>query len=371
VEAAVEASAPGSGERQQADSAPTAESGLNDGRILVTGGAGFIGSALVWALNQRGRTDILVTDFLEPAKRWNGVVPLDSGGGNKRRNLAALKFADYVEADVFRARIQSDPGAFGRFGTVFHLGACSSTTERNEAYLQDNNFGCTRELAEWSLARGTRFIYASSAATYGDGAAGMDDRDENLARLYPLNLYGWSKQRFDLHAQKEGYLHRIVGLKYFNVFGPDEDHKGDMRSLVHKAYEQILATGKVSLFKSYRPEFKDGEQQRDFLYVKDAVEMTLHFAGRATTAGGLYNLGSGQASTWLALTSAIFAALDRAPDIEFIEMPAVLRDKYQYFTQADIAKLRSTGYDRPVTPLADAVRDYVRNYLVPGRRLGE
>jgi ADP-L-glycero-D-manno-heptose 6-epimerase len=338
--------------------------------ILVTGGAGFIGSALVWALNQRGRTDILVTDFLEPAKRWNGVVPLDSGCESKRRNLAALKFTDYVEADVFRARIQSDPRAFGRFGTVFHLGACSATTERNEAYLQDNNFGYTRELAEWSLAQGTRFIYASSAATYGDGAAGMDDKDENLARLYPLNLYGRSKQRFDLHAQKEGYLNRIVGLKYFNVFGPNEGHKGDMRSLVHKAYEQILAMGKVSLFKSYRPEFKDGEQKRDFLYVRDAVEMTLHFAENATTAGGLYNLGSGQASTWLALTSAIFAALDRTPKIEFIDMPAVLRDRYQYFTQADIAKLRATGYARPVIPLAEAVRDYVQNYLVPDRRLG-
>jgi len=339
-------------------------------RILVTGGAGFIGSALVWALNQRGRTEILVTDFLEPAKRWNGVVPLDSGRNDKRRNLATLKFTDFVEADVFRARIQSDPQAFGGFGTVFHLGACSATTERNEAYLRDNNFGYTRELAEWALAQSARFIYASSAATYGDGAAGMDDKDENLARLHPLNLYGWSKQQFDVHAQKEGYLGRIVGLKYFNVYGPNEDHKGDMRSLVHKAYQQILATGQVSLFRSYKPEFKDGEQQRDFLYVKDAVEMTLHFAERATAAGGLYNLGSGQANTWITLTSAIFAALGRPPRIEFIEMPEILRDRYQYFTQADIAKLRATGYARPLTPLAEAVHDYVCNYLVPDRRLG-
>jgi ADP-L-glycero-D-manno-heptose 6-epimerase len=339
--------------------------------VLVTGGAGFIGSALVWALNRRGRTDIVVTDYLEPGKRWNGVVPLDSGRESRRRNLASLKFRDCVEADVFRARIRSDPEAFGRFGTVFHLGACSSTTERNEAYLRDNNFGFTRDLAEWSLAQGARFIYASSAATYGDGAAGMDDGDDNLARLHPLNQYGWSKQQFDLHAQKEGYLGRIAGLKYFNVFGPNEDHKGDMRSLVHKACGQIRSEGKVSLFKSYKPEFKDGEQRRDFLYVKDAVEMTLHFAERARTAGGLYNLGSGEANTWLALTSAIFAALGRPPDIEFIEMPEALRDKYQYFTRADISRLRATGYDRPVTPLADAVRDYVQNYLVPDRRLGE
>jgi ADP-L-glycero-D-manno-heptose 6-epimerase len=161
-----------------------------------------------------------------------------------------------------------------------------------------------------------------------------------------------------------------VGLKYFNVFGPNEDHKGDMRSLVNKAYQQILATGRVQLFKSHRPDYQDGEQKRDFLYVKDAVEMTIHFAEKATTAGGLYNLGSGQANTWLALTGGIFAALGRTPNIEFIDMPAVLRDKYQYFTQADIAKLRAAGYAPPVTPLAEAVRDYVQGYLVPNKKLG-
>jgi ADP-L-glycero-D-manno-heptose 6-epimerase len=344
---------------------------LGQGRILVTGGAGFIGSALVWALNGRGLTDIVITDFLEPNKRWKDLVPLDAGRDGKRRNLAPLKFADFVEADIFRARLQVDPRAFGRFGTVFHLGACSSTTERNEAYLIDNNFAYTRELADWALAQEARFIYASSGATYGDGAAGMDDQDDNLARLRPLNLYGFSKQLFDLYAQREGLLNRIAGLKYFNVFGPNEDHKGDMRSLVNKAYQQILATGKVRLFKSCKPEFKDGEQQRDFLYVKDAVEMTLHFAEKATAAGGLYNIGSGQANTWLALTAAIFAALGRPPAVEFIEMPAALRDKYQYFTRADIAKLRRTGYTPPVTPLGEAVRDYVTNHLVPDKHLGE
>lgn len=327
------------------------------GRILVTGGAGFIGSALIWALNQRGLTDLVVTD----------VALTDE----KRRNFAPLKFAHYVDAGDLRARIAQDPNAFGQFSTVFHLGACSSTTEKNFTYLLDNNFAVTKELAAWSLARGTRFIYASSAATYGDGAQGMDDRDDNLARLKPLNLYGESKHLFDLHARQAGWLPRIVGLKYFNVFGPNEDHKGDMRSLVNKAYRQILATGEVGLFKSYKPEFKDGEQQRDFLYVKDAVEMTLHFAEKATTAGGLYNLGSGQAQTWLALAQAIFAALGRKPAIRFIDMPGELQGKYQYFTQANIAKLRATGYDRAMTPLPDAVRDYVQNYLVPGRKLGE
>ncbi|HUL53909.1 MAG TPA: ADP-glyceromanno-heptose 6-epimerase [Opitutaceae bacterium] len=341
------------------------------GRILVTGGAGFIGSALVWALNRRGRSDIVITDFLAPAKKWRDLVPLDAGREEKRRNLAPLKFADCVEADIFRARVQSEPGAFGRFGTVFHLGACSSTTERNEAYLTDNNFAYTRELAEWALAQGARFVYASSAATYGDGSAAMDDKDDNLARLRPLNLYGRSKHLFDLHAQRAGLLDRIVGLKYFNVFGPNEDHKGDMRSLVHKAYGQILAEGKARLFKSYKPEFKDGEQRRDFLYVKDAVEMTLHFAETATAAAGLYNIGSGEANTWLTLTAGIFAALGRPPAIEFIDMPAALRSRYQYFTQADISKLRRTGYARAVTPLTEAVREYVRDYLMPGKRLGE
>jgi ADP-L-glycero-D-manno-heptose 6-epimerase len=328
-----------------------------DGRILVTGGAGFIGSALVWELNRRGHTDIVLTDVDETTA--------------KRRNLSPLKYAELVDAAVLRAALAKNPASFGRFSAAFHLGACSSTTEMNVAYLADNNTAYTRELAAWALAQGTRFIYASSAATYGDGSAGMDDRDENLARLRPLNPYGDSKHRFDLLAQREGWLGRIVGLKYFNVFGPNEDHKGDMRSVVNKAFGQIAETGRVRLFKSYRPDIRDGEQRRDFLYVKDAVDMTLHFAEGGWGAGGLFNIGSGEAHTWLDLVRAVFAALGREPDVEFIEMPPALRDKYQYFTRADISKLRANGYSRPVTPLAEAVGDYVRNYLVPGKRLGE
>ena len=229
----------------------------------------------------------------------------------------------------------------------------------------------TKELAAWSLEHGARFIYASSAATYGDGAQGMEDTNDELQRLRPLNMYGYSKHLFDLHAQREGWLERIVGVKYFNVFGPNEDHKADMRSLVHKAYQQILTTGRVQLFKSHKPDFKDGEQMRDFLYVKDAIEMTLHFAERATTAGGLYNLGSGEANTWLTLTRAIFAALGREPNIEFIDMPDVLRGKYQYFTKADTTKLRAAGFTKAMTPLVESVRDYVQGYLVPAKKLGE
>lgn len=330
-----------------------------DGRILVTGGAGFIGSALIWALNERGHRDIVVTDLLGTDEKW--------------RNLVPLRFADYFEADAFRQALQKDAGTFGRFSAVFHLGACSATTERNAGYLADNNFAYTKELAAWSLGHGARFIYASSAATYGDGTQGMDDRDPHLDRLRPLNMYGYSKHLFDLYAQRAGWLSQIVGVKYFNVFGPNEDHKGDMRSLVNKAYQQILATGRVQLFKSHRPDYRDGEQQRDFLYVKDAVAMTLHFAEHpeGRQAGGLFNLGSGEANTWLTLTNAIFAALSRPPQIEFIDMPEVLRGKYQYFTQADVGKLRATGYARPMTPLGEAVRDYVQGYLMPGRKLGD
>jgi len=327
------------------------------GRILVTGGAGFIGSALVAALNERGHRDIVITDLLGSDEKW--------------RNLTPLKFSDYIEAGDFRSRIAQAPGACGRFSVVFHLGACSATTEKNASYLIDNNFNVTKELAAWSLAQNARFIYASSAATYGDGAQGMDDQSSDLHCLRPLNMYGYSKHLFDLFAQQNGWLERIVGVKYFNVFGPNEDHKADMRSLVNKAYQQIQQSGKVSLFKSHHPDYKDGEQKRDFLYVKDAVEMTLHFAEQGGACGGLYNLGSGEANTWVTLTQALFTALDRKPQIEFIDMPEVLRGKYQYYTQADISKLRATGYTRAMTPLVESVRDYVQNYLVPGKKLGE
>lgn len=327
------------------------------GRILVTGGAGFIGSALVWALNARGCEDIVVCDVLHSDEKW--------------RNLVPLKYADYVEGALLRSRLAQSPTAFGRFSAVFHLGACSSTTERDASYLIDNNTAFTRELAGWALASGARFIYASSAATYGDGSHGMDDKDPSLERLRPLNMYGYSKHLFDLYARRLGWLDRIVGLKYFNVFGPNEEHKGDMRSVVSKAHGQIRDSGRVGLFRSYDSRYPDGGQMRDFLYVKDAVEMTLHFAEKGSAAGGLFNVGSGQANTWLTLADAIFAALGRTPQIDFIEMPESLRSKYQYFTQADVSKLRATGYDRPVTPLAEAVADYVRNYLEADRRLGD
>jgi ADP-L-glycero-D-manno-heptose 6-epimerase len=325
-------------------------------RILVTGGAGFIGSAVVWALNQRGQENIIVTDRLTTDEKW--------------KNLVALKFTDYMDAADLLEAVTSKAEALGKFDVIFHLGANSATTERDAHHLMKNNFEYTKALAHWAVASGTRFVYASSAATYGDGAQGMDDKLDDLTKLRPLNMYGYSKHLFDLYAQRAGISKRIVGLKYFNVYGPNENHKGDMRSVVNKAFDQIRDTGKVQLFKSHHPDYRDGEQQRDFLYVKDAVNMTLFLADHPLS-GGLYNLGSGEAHTWLQLVGAIFAALQREPRIEFVEMPEHLRAKYQYYTCADIGKLRNLGYKDGVTPLGAAVADYVRNYMAAGKLLGD
>ncbi|MFM2179674.1 MAG: ADP-glyceromanno-heptose 6-epimerase [Verrucomicrobiota bacterium] len=327
-----------------------------ESRILVTGGAGFIGSALVWELNRRGYENIIVSDRLCTDEKWKNLVP--------------LRFHDYIDGLDLEQRVRTQPESLGKFDVILHLGACSATTEKDADYLMRNNYEFTKVLAEWSLRKGTRFVYASSAATYGDGGLGMDDQMNDLQRLRPLNMYGYSKHLFDLHAQRTGMLRRIVGMKYFNVYGPNEDHKADMRSVVHKAYGQILQTGKVQLFKSHRPDFKDGEQMRDFLYVKDAIRMTLHLASHPLVSG-LYNLGSGQAHTWVQLAQAIFAALGHAPNIEFVEMPEHLKSKYQYYTCADIAKLIQSGYQQPLYSLAEAVRDYVQGYLVGDKRLGD
>jgi ADP-L-glycero-D-manno-heptose 6-epimerase len=325
---------------------------FSDSRILVTGGAGFIGSALVWALNRRGCENIVICDILGTTEKW--------------RNLTPLRFSDYVEAEALQPRLQS--GALGKFDLVLHMGACSATTEKDASYLIRNNFEFTKDLALWSLANKARFVYASSAATYGDGSAGMLDDESKLDTLRPLNMYGYSKQLFDQYARRAGILDKIVGLKFFNVYGPNEDHKADMRSLVHKSTAQVRAEGLIRLFKSYRPDYKDGEQKRDFLYVKDCVAMTLYLAATKKTAG-LYNIGSGEARSWINLANAVFAALKQKPKIEFVEMPESIREKYQYFTEANLGRLRSAGYKAPITSLDDAVADYVRNYLVPDKRL--
>ena len=318
--------------------------------IIVTGAAGFIGRNTVAELNARGEDELILVDELGKDEKW--------------KNLVGLRFEDIVSPEEFLGLIED--GAFADARSVIHLGACSATTEKDADYLLRNNYQYTRVLCNWAQANEIRFVYASSAATYGDGAEGYDDSDEVTPTLEPLNMYGYSKQMFDLWALKQGLCENIVGLKYFNVFGPYEDHKGDMRSVVSKSYEQIRATGVVKLFKSYKPEYKDGAQMRDFVYVKDAVDVTLHFALQDPAApGGLFNCGTGKARTWVDLVTAVFDAMGLPPKIEFIEMPQQLQGKYQYFTQASDAKLRAAGYESPFTNLEDGVREYITEYYLP------
>jgi len=316
-------------------------------KIVVTGGAGFIGCNLVLALNRAGEEDILVVD--EPD------VDL------KRHNLSGLRFKDYVDKDVFRAGFKA--GRLGVPEVVFHLGACSSTTEADADYLADNNYRYSRELCEWCLRNGVRYIGASSAATYGDGSLGYSDRDDVTPTLRPLNPYGVSKQMFDTWALRAGLFDRIVGLKYFNVYGPREYHKGDMRSVVHKAFQQVRDTGQVRLFKSCKPQYGHGEQVRDFIYVRDAVAVTAWFRDHPDVSG-LFNCGTGRARTWNDLAVAVFSAMGRPVKIEYIDMPEELREQYQYHTEADMTKLREAGYSEPFTTLEEGIRDYVQNYLL-------
>jgi len=330
---------------------------LNKGTLVVTGGGGLIGSAIVWGLNNLGYRNIWIIDWIEPQSK-------------KEKNLLPLNYERVIAPEKFREMIAGNSDELHSVSHIFHLGACSSTTETNEEYLNDNNLSYTRELCEWSLEHGVRFVYASSASTYGDGSMGMDDQEENLEKFTPLNLYGWSKHKFDLLAKERSWLEHIVGLKYFNVYGPNEEHKADMRSVVSKAYEQILQTGEMTLFKSHNPDYLDGEQLRDFLFVKDAVLMTIWLAENHH-ANGLFNLGSGKARSWLDLGKAIFTALGKDPAIRFIEMPVMLRDKYQYFTEANIEKIRSVGYQQNLFSLEEGVGDYVRNYLMKNLRLGQ
>ncbi len=328
---------------------------LSAGRILVTGGAGLIGSALIWELNRRGFTNILACDLLREDEKWKNLVP--------------LKFADYLEGDELEKRVRENPAQLKDVQSIFHLGACSATTETNAGYLIRNNFEFTKLLAHFALEGSRRFVYASSAATYGALETGVSE-SLPLESLRPLNMYGYSKHLFDCYAERAGFLNQITGLKYFNVYGPNEDHKGNMRSVVNKAFYEIQQSGRMSLFKSYKPGYPDGGQQRDFLYVKDAVAVTVDLAQK-TGGGGLFNIGSGVPKTWLALAHAIFAALGREPAIDFIEMPESLRPKYQYFTCADLTKLRAAGHSTAFMALEEAVRDYVRNYLMPNRKLGD
>jgi ADP-L-glycero-D-manno-heptose 6-epimerase len=321
--------------------------------IIVTGGAGFIGSALVWRLNKDGHTDILVVD--------------DFGESSKWCNLLGLKFRDVWSIEMFRAAFLEgkDLGA----DAIFHLGANSSTLARNGDQIMDLNFRYTKELADYALSKGIRFIYASSAATYGDGNLGFDDDHELSSRLRPLNLYGYSKLLFDNWAIETGAIDNIVGLKYFNVFGPNEYHKDEMKSVVNKAFEYIQNTNKMRLFKSHKPEMPNGDQKRDFVYVKDAVDMTVFFLGNEL--GGLYNVGTGKARTFNDLVRRVFESMGRDVAIDYFDMPANLKRQYQDFTEANVRKITEVGYSHGqcVSELEESVKEYVQDYLIPGRYL--
>lgn len=327
----------------------------NSPLIIITGAAGFIGSAIAWQLNQLGNSNLILVDHTASAAH--------------SKNIAGLRYQEYLDKSDFLTALQS-----GKFDNVdvkaiFHLGACSSTMEMDQTYLRKNNFEYTKSLAEWACHQKhpVRFIYASSAATYGDGSLGYSDDHNLIPQLKPLNPYGNSKQMFDVWALENGYLDRIVGLKYFNVFGPNEYHKGEMRSMVLKAYEKITQTGGMELFKSHRPEYRDGEQVRDFIYIKDAVAMTIFFLNQKS-ANGIFNLGTGISHSWVEMANALFTSMHREPKIDFVPMPEIIRDKYQYHTCADITKLRAAGYASPISSLDASVKDYL-SYLEKGNQV--
>jgi len=320
--------------------------------IVVTGGAGFIGSNIVNALCARGDEDIIVCDRLRDGDKWC--------------NISKSEVADIVAPEQLFNFLGDNRGDVE---AIVHMGAISSTTERDADLIIDNNFKLSRALWDWCAANAVRFIYASSAATYGDGDLGFDDDGsvEGLAGLRPLNPYGWSKHLFDRRVARMVARNQLAppqwaGLKFFNVYGPNEYHKGSMKSVVAQIYPDVAAGNPVRLFRSHREEYGDGEQLRDFVYVNDCVDVVLWLLDNQGTSG-LFNLGTGAARTFLDLAHAVYGALGAEPNIEFIDTPVSIRDRYQYFTEAPMARLRGAGYDKPFTSLEDGVADYVRKYL--------
>jgi len=312
--------------------------------IILTGGAGFIGSCLLTRLNEAGLKDIIIVDHIDQ-------------NPFKKKNLAGKKYREYYDKTDFLKKILGHQIP-GKTECLIHMGACSSTLVEDPEYYRQNNFEYTRHLAQWALENQCRFIYASSAATYGDGRFGYNDTDDVTRQLIPLNHYGRSKHEFDLWILDNHLADRFVGLKFFNVYGPNEYHKDQMRSVILKSYPRVSREGKMALFRSYRPEYQDGEQKRDFIYVKDAVDIVMHFWQHAELHG-IYNVGTGQAQSWNQVARALFQACGQQVDIEYIDMPEPLRNQYQYFTQADIVKLRQSGYQKAFTSLNAAVEDYV------------
>ncbi len=321
--------------------------------IVVTGGAGFIGSNIVAALANSGRPEIVVCDWFGETQKWRYIAPHDIHDIIRPEAL-------FTYLDQHRMRIEC----------VIHMGAVSSTTERDIDKIIAVNFRLSCDLWDWCSKSGTPFIYASSAATYGNGEAGFDDActPEALARLRPLNAYGWSKHAFDRRAARLAASGRAAplvwaGLKFFNVYGPNESHKAEMRSVVCQIADTVQSGGAVKLFKSHNPAYPDGGQLRDFVYVKDCADVVLWLLSRGDYKG-IYNVGTGRARSFADLAEAAFGALNVAPRIEYVDTPPAIRGNYQYYTQAEMGRLRKLGYDRPFTELEDGVKDYVRNYLL-------
>lgn len=318
--------------------------------IIITGGAGFIGSALISQLNTQGCDDIVVVDNLSNTDKW--------------KNLVGKNFVEYLHKDDFLKQIVGNTFKH-KVTALVHLGACSSTTEMNLNYLMENNYWYSINCAKWALSNGARFIYASSAATYGDGSNGYKDDSNKLLELRPLNGYGFSKYLFDAWVIHNKLFDSMVGLKFFNVYGPNEYHKDNMTSVILKSFNQIKSVGKVKLFRSHRPDYKDGEQMRDFIYVKDCTKVISWLIDNKNT-NGIYNLGTGKARTWNALVESVFKAMNINPNIEYFEMPLDMQSRYQYYTEADMNKLKSTNCPIEFSSLEDGVSDYVNGYLEKG-----
>lgn len=315
--------------------------------IIVTGAAGFIGSCLIGKLNQEGYNDVVAVD--------------DFSNKEKNLNLEGKKITHRIDRKEFPEWLRENQMPVQM---VFHIGARTDTTEFSKEVFDELNLNYTKEIWNICVEFGLPLVYASSAATYGLGEYGYEDSHEIVEKLKPLNPYGESKNDFDKWAlQQERKPYFWAGLKFFNVYGPNEYHKKRMASVIFHAFNQIQERGKVKLFRSHNPEYRDGEQLRDFVYVKDVVEVC-YFLLHNRKHPGLYNLGTGKARTFLDLAKSTFHALDKQAEIEFVDTPVDIRDKYQYFTEANMSKLRSIGYDKPFHTLEEGITDYVQNYLV-------